>query len=213
MLFIFDMGGVVTDNVNILAALCAKLNISEKQFARFNAECDIPGNNRLSVQEDSSASPYTGGALAALQSGTLSAADFWKSLAAYFRLPFIPPDYIRFCFQPVRNEPVYHLIERLRKNHRVVCGTNTLESHYQVHLERGDYTCFDKVYASHLMGCIKPQPAFWQFILEMEKTVPENAVFFDDNVDNVGAATALGIQAHLFTDADSAEHVCSPWLG
>jgi FMN phosphatase YigB (HAD superfamily) len=85
---------------------------------------------------------------------------------------------------------------------RVVAGTNTIAPHYDIHLRRGDYDIFDIVYASHLMGLAKPDPAFYTCILEHESCSADRAVFIDDFPENVEAARALGIGSLLFTGAE-----------
>ena len=42
---------------------------------------------------------------------------------------------------------------------------------------------------------VKPSPAIFQYVLQEAHLVPEETAFFDDNAGNIGAATALGIQA------------------
>jgi hypothetical protein len=58
------------------------------------------------------------------------------------------------------------------------------------------------VYASHLMGLAKPDPAFYTHILEQENCSADRAVFIDDFPDNVEAARALGIRSLPFTGAE-----------
>jgi len=47
----------------------------------------------------------------------------------------------------------------------------------------------------------KPDPAVYHKILDHLAAPPEEIVFFDDRAENVVAAGAVGIRAHLFTDA------------
>ena len=48
---------------------------------------------------------------------------------------------------------------------------------------------------------VKPDPAIYQLALERFKLAPHEAVFVDDNRDNVAGAAALGIGSIHFTDA------------
>jgi 2-haloacid dehalogenase len=50
---------------------------------------------------------------------------------------------------------------------------------------------------------VKPDPAIYRLALERFGLAPHEAVFVDDNADNVAAAAALGIAAVHFTDADA----------
>jgi putative hydrolase of the HAD superfamily len=190
MLFIFDMGGVITDNVKTAPRIARKLGITVEEFFTFSPE----------------------NAFDDLQDGKLDIGDFWRHFTCASGID-VPGDLWRFCFMPEKIPEMYDLVSRLRgKNHRVVCGTNTIPCHYDVHNERGDYACFDKVYASHLMRIIKPDPRFWQFILDMEEEIPENTIFFDDNSSNVSAALDLGIRSYLFTAPREAEAALKMWL-
>ena len=82
-------------------------------------------------------------------------------------------DYISTCFRPENDERMASLVLEIRDcGHRVVCGTNTLDSHYRLLRDRGDFRIFDAVYASHLMGCAKPEAEFYRFILSAEDARP-----------------------------------------
>ena len=94
------------------------------------------------------------------------------------------------------------IINSLKKKNRVVCGTNTIESHYLNHLERGDYSIFDQTYASNILGYSKPDLAFWKIILLSENVKPEEAFFIDDRIDNCEAAKSLGINTHHFVSPE-----------
>ena len=65
-------------------------------------------------------------------------------------------------------------------------------------MRRGDYKVFDKVYASHRMGVMKPDPAFFRYILRAEQCSPEKGIFIDDLEDNVSTAVSMGIRAIHF---------------
>jgi putative hydrolase of the HAD superfamily len=97
-------------------------------------------------------------------------------------------------FHPILNESVVKIIESLRKKgHRVVCGTNTIESHYDNHLSRGDYAFFDQTYTSVSMGVSKPDCDFWNKILLAEGFSSDECFFVDDKIENCEAAASLGI--------------------
>lgn len=97
------------------------------------------------------------------------------------------------------------IVERLKSEARVVIGTNTIAPHYEIHLRNGDYNAFDAVYASHLIGLAKPDPAFYRHILGAENRHPGETVFVDDTDINVVAAREAGVHAFLFLDAQRLE--------
>ena len=97
------------------------------------------------------------------------------------------------------------VIKKLKSAARVVCGTNTVEPHFDYLQNRGDYQWFDAVYASNRIGVSKPDARFFQHILAQEGALPQETVFIDDTLENIVAADALGIKAIHFTDRRTLE--------
>jgi HAD superfamily hydrolase (TIGR01509 family) len=60
---------------------------------------------------------------------------------------------------------------------------------------------FERVLASHHLGVRKPDPAFFDVLLDRVGARPEEAVFVDDREVNVAAAERRGIRSHRFVDA------------
>ena len=190
MLFIFDMGGVVT-NTFLLTKLYDQLNITDKDFFK------ICSSNNEDIWH-------------LFQIGKLNPQQFWNKFNEITansydeKLRSIPPvehDLFRLYFHPSKNLETVELIQQLKKKHRVVCGTNTIDSHWETHMERGDYSFFNQTYASNKIGCAKPDPHFFELILQAEGYSAQEAFFTDDRADNVAAAASLGIHAELFTSA------------
>jgi epoxide hydrolase-like predicted phosphatase len=61
---------------------------------------------------------------------------------------------------------------------------------------------FYVVFCSGDEGLVKPDPTVFQVTLERLGIKPEEAVFIDDDPDNVAAARKHGLRAILFTGAD-----------
>jgi putative hydrolase of the HAD superfamily len=51
----------------------------------------------------------------------------------------------------------------------------------------------EHVYASHLMGCRKPEPAAYRHVLEKMSAAPRRAVFVDDLAENILGAREAGM--------------------
>ena len=191
-LFIFDMGGVVVQNSSVVGAIAVHLGISNEEFFRGAAS-----DNKVTHT-----SPYNLGDICAIMQGKINSERFWSNFTQRTGIAISGDPWYDF-FDPVFDKKTAAIIARLKTNgYRVVCGTNTLEAHYRKHQERGDYSIFDAVYASHLMGIIKPDIAFWRFILEKEKVQPSEAFFIDDIGENINTGKKLGLTTHLFTDAE-----------
>lgn len=185
MLFIFDMGGVVTNTFK-MDSIYQKLNISKNDFS------EICKKNNNDIWHK-------------LETGIISVNQFWNEynsrIQSIEKAKPAETDLFRLFFHPSKNLQTIELIKSLKKNNRVVCGTNTIQSHWENHMERGDYAFFNQTYASNKIGCAKPDPHFFELILEAEETEAQNAFFTDDKEENVAAAARLGIHAELFTTA------------
>jgi len=177
-LFIFDVGGVVCENTSVVPSICEHLGISRSEF--------------LTIANQSG--------LKEIQTGAITVEKFWNEFSRLSGIPITEDLWAKF-FNPTLNTQTVEVINQLRRFYRVVAGTNTIESHYKIHMKRGDYRFFDKVYASHTMGLMKPDPEFYLHILRDEGFEPSQTVFTDDMVENIESASKLGIESILFTNA------------
>ncbi|HYH05155.1 MAG TPA: HAD family phosphatase [Bacillota bacterium] len=173
-LYIFDMGGVVVQNSDVFGSIFDYLKVSEADFYNFcGPDFMLLSNGKISVQE------------------------FWRLFSKHSGIPIAKDLFLEF-FVPKLDTEVVKLISELKHRARVVCGTNTLESHYQYHLSHEEYAVFDKVYASNKMGISKPDPNFFRYILQAENTAAAESCFVDDMFENVTAAGKLGIKTIHF---------------
>lgn len=196
MLFIFDMGGVVTTTAEpaLFVKIADRLGISVEKFL------SVMG---WKTQED---------LFLKMDDGKLCAKEFWEIFEQRSGIK-VNCDWFRLLFHPVMNQGTKAIVEELKaKGHRVVCGTNTIESHYDNHMCRGDYEIFDMTYASIHMGVSKPDTAFWKLILECENETAENAFFTDDKAENVEGARSLGIETYHFDNAEGLRKALGKWL-
>lgn len=101
------------------------------------------------------------------------------------------------------NAAVERLLREVAQGIRVVAVTNTNVSHQRVWQERfaANLDLFDMVYSSWEVRTRKPEPAFFEHVLDAEQVSPHEALFIDDLAANVDAARGLGIDAVLFTSA------------
>ncbi len=182
MLYIFDMGGVVTTTAGELLYrnISSKLSISYQEFMDYCCK-----------------SSY-GDLLHQLDIGKITSKEFWNIFSDISGIK-VYTDFFRVLFHPKCIQETYCIIKELKASgNRVVCGTNTIDSHYDNHLSRGDYSIFDMTYTSIHLGVAKPDPEFWNMILDFENEKPQNTFFTDDNLTNINAANQLGIRTYLF---------------
>jgi len=67
--------------------------------------------------------------------------------------------------------------------------------------EQAFFARFKDIVVSGEVKLLKPDPAIYYLALDRFGLRPANALFIDDRQINVEAALAVGMQAHLFTDA------------
>ncbi len=141
--FVFDMGNVLSLDVDVLPCMAARLGMTIERIT-----------------------DYAGDDFGDLLVGAKTAEEFWRDFNRHFGTD-VREDLLITCFHPATDPRMERLILDLKAaGHRVVCGTNAFEKHYRYHLERGEYAVFDRVYASNLMGIAKPSPDFFQHILD-----------------------------------------------
>ncbi|MCK5768310.1 MAG: HAD family phosphatase [Candidatus Atribacteria bacterium] len=178
-LYIFDMGGVLCCNFNDIPVISNYLGITEENFF-----------------------VYAGKNFRELMNGKINSIEFWVRFSLRYGKKVKEELFGKF-FNPGIIQETKDIIEQLKSNSRVVCGTNTIDSHYYYLLNQGSYEIFDEVYTSTLMGISKPDPDFYRYILKEEGVMPEEAVFVDDMEENVIAAQNIGIKSILFKSPDS----------
>ena len=87
--------------------------------------------------------------------------------------------------------------------YRLIGLTNWSHETFPVALERFDFlSWFDGIVVSGTEKMKKPDDRIYNLTLDRYKVMPENAVFIDDKLENVHAATKLGMHGiHFTTDA------------
>lgn len=176
-LYIFDMGGVVNLNTDVGERIGECLGFDTGKLWELMHE-----------------------EIVSLMAGSITAEEFWRRFSSKSGL-HVDEDLWALYFQPRPNLEVIETIHALKNEARVVVGTNTIEPHYLVHSRNGDYDIFDRVYASHQIGLVKPDPAFYIYILDREGCSPAETVFVDDAGENVAASRKLGIHGLRFEGA------------
>ena len=70
---------------------------------------------------------------------------------------------------------------------------------------------FDQVTLSYEIHAVKPDPAIYEHCLRGLGTSPRDSLFFDDRIQNIEGAEALGIRAIQFLDRDQVLREVSDW--
>jgi 2-haloacid dehalogenase len=98
------------------------------------------------------------------------------------------------------NETV-EILKRIRdaKKHRLYALTNWSAETFPWALENFDFLhWFEGIVVSGVEKTRKPYPDFYKILLDRYKIDAPSAVFIDDNIKNIKAANALGIQTVHF---------------
>jgi putative hydrolase of the HAD superfamily len=181
---IFDMGGVMVRDFHMAPELFPFLGCRESSFAEID--------------------PRLNDGLVRHSRGEISEEEFWKLYVEISGRKIPPHDEELFgkFFHPQMDDPTVQIVKDLKAaGMRVVAGTNVIDAHYKIHQKLGQYAVFDKVYASHLMGIAKPDPAFYEYILKAEEIQAPEAFFTDDTAENAAAASRAGLKAFVYTGA------------
>ncbi|HAB73419.1 glucose-1-phosphatase [Pantoea septica] len=96
------------------------------------------------------------------------------------------------------------LMNQLRADgHRVVILSNTNKLHTEFWPTQYPEVraAADAIYLSQELGMRKPEARIFEHVLQQEGYRADQAIFFDDNADNIAGAEALGIRSVLVTDS------------
>jgi epoxide hydrolase-like predicted phosphatase len=100
---------------------------------------------------------------------------------------------------------VFAIVEELKRAGLTCCIlSNTIPLHWDKLSSPGEYpslALFDHVFASHLIGCAKPEEACFSFVANALNIPMSECLLVDDTPLNVDRAKAVGWQAILFRDA------------
>lgn len=99
------------------------------------------------------------------------------------------------------------LLSRLKNHFTILALSNTNSIHLSYINEvmlKGEAldSWFHQAHYSHRIGMRKPDREIYQYVLNAHSLRPEQTLFLDDNLDNITAAKALGIEALLIEHPD-----------
>jgi HAD superfamily hydrolase (TIGR01509 family) len=89
------------------------------------------------------------------------------------------------------------LLAGLGENFRLACLTNMNAAYWhRIRDDMGLGRHFDRCFASHEIGLLKPDRRIYEHVVAQLESRPEAIAFFDDTVKNVEAARNFGFDAH-----------------
>ncbi len=187
MLYIFDLGNVIV-NIDFSRVLGVWSDLGRVPLALLQSRFQMGEN------------------FARHERGEISDEQFAANLCAELDIALSYEQFVagwQAVFVGLRPE-VIALMQKLRSNgERVVIlsNTNRLHCDYWPSQYPEVQLAADKLYLSQDMGMRKPEARIYQRVLEEEGVSAGDAVFFDDNLENIEAARQLGITTVHVTDA------------
>ncbi|MDU4843923.1 MAG: glucose-1-phosphatase [Leclercia adecarboxylata] len=185
MLYIFDLGNVIVD-IDFNRVLGTWSDFSRVPLATLKQTFTM------------------GDAFHQHERGDISDEQFAEMLCHEMDLPL---SYEQFShgwqaiFVGIRPEVIVIMHKLREQGHRVVVLSNTNRLHTTFWPDEYPEVkaAADKIYLSQEMGMRKPEARIYQAVLQAEGFSAADALFFDDNVDNIEGANQLGITSILVT--------------
>ena len=184
---IFDLGGVILDiDENIVYKELEKLGINVSELAHSKEFIEL---------------------ISKFDTGIYTAPTFRKKAKALLGLEKMTDQ----KFDSIWNAMLLDIprerieaIEQVKKHYKIFLMSNTNEIHYDLYVRdlqlRFGYkefdALFDKSYFSFDIHLEKPDPRFFELILDHEGLVPEETLFIDDTEGNINSAKSLGIKTY-----------------
>ncbi|HSX02985.1 MAG TPA: HAD-IA family hydrolase [Candidatus Saccharimonadia bacterium] len=179
---IFDVGGVLVPNdvPRLRRAVMRALGITAEQYAAHWPQL-----------------------IDALDAGRITEAQFWQELleATGAPGPVPSPSPLATAVAGLRpHQAVMELVEELKDSgYRLGIISNITADHAALYRQQGLTEQFDDAIFSSEVGLTKPDKRIYWLALERLGVRPHEAVFIDDNAENVAAAARLGLHAIAYT--------------
>lgn len=177
---IFDVGGVLCmlDDIGFRNAIYKRYDVNEEQFTAVELE----NRRKLDAGEITAAQHLANiGKALGIQ---IDAEEYWK---------------LRFDFVQINTE-LLELVRKLKPHYQVFILSNNSKpfADYLASIP-GFMELFDRSLFSFQVKLKKPNPEFFQKLLEGTGVPPSACIFIDDRADLVTAAGGFGMHAILYT--------------
>jgi putative hydrolase of the HAD superfamily len=138
------------------------------------------------------------------ETGRLDTPGFAEAAVAEFGLRIGPEAFLAHFASWIVGpyEGVHDFLDELSARHETAILTNISAVHTDIVAGFGLFERVRHVFASHEVGEIKPDRAYYEHVLERMRLRPEEAVFLDDNEINAAGARDCGIAAHVVRGLD-----------
>ncbi len=179
---LFDLGGVLIE--------LGPFPVKEQWLGGDPAaDTSVPRDLKTWLKSDSAQS---------FETGLISAEDFARDFIADNGLKVSRSEFLtHFTAWPIGPyKGVFELLNRLKGRYTLAAFSNTNELHWDRLLyDMGLESCFDSMFASHLIGKAKPDKDAFLHVVQAMGFSPAEVYFIDDSAVNVDAAIDAGLLA------------------
>lgn len=152
----------------------------------------------------------------AFGTGHLSGEAYYQKLAKAFIFDAGYESFVTaFCRYQERNEAALAFACELQARPDVQVGiisnTNVVHADW-LHANLPEFKQFGSVVLSNEVGLLKPDRAIFQLALEQLGLAPDQALFVDDNEENVVGGTAVGLRTMHHTNWQLTRPAIETWL-
>ncbi len=110
----------------------------------------------------------------------------------------------------IPSNDMFPLVSRIATTHRIALVSNTSEPHWECARRFLPFSAqLDPVIVSFLVGSMKPEPEFYDSLLDQSGVSADRILFVDDLEVNIEAARAAGMVGHVFTSQSTLETALS----
>ena len=185
---IFDLGGVVLD-------IDESITIHELQKKGINGQTLMHDPQFLAIDGK-------------FERGIISAPTFRKQVKQLIgKENLSDPDFDFIWNSMLLDIPRERIqaLEQIKEHYNIFLMSNTNEIHYDLYVRdlqlRFGYKqfddLFDKSYFSFDVHLMKPDPLFFEYIIDNQGLKPNETLFIDDTKANIDVASQLGIHTYL----------------
>lgn len=183
----FDLGGVLVDICRTWSEACKLCGVPVKN-------ADWLASEAICARRSLVADRY--------QRGELESGVYYASLADALDNLYTPAEVERVhrCWIKGEYPGVLALLDELGKHPeiRTACLSNTNAVHWALLTNAEEYPALEKLqyrFASHLLGCTKPDGRIFAMVQAQVEVQPQEILFFDDMASNITAAREAGWNA------------------
>ena len=106
----------------------------------------------------------------------------------------------------IPDENMFPLVSKIANSRRIALVSNTSEPHWKLAKQFLPFADqLNPVIVSYEVDSMKPNPIFYQALLDQSQVSAEKILFVDDLAINIEAACAAGMIGHQFTSQENLE--------